>query len=274
MLRRAARALDSFPEIGRLLRDYRDLKDRKALTWERMPGRSFEILGGNWLAAGAGRHEQFELDIVADMLSGADILVDAGANSGIFSCLAVELGKRAFAFEPMPATLAILLTVLDRNGFADRVEVMPVAASDQVGVIPFYGRGQGASTVRGWGNIAGFDKILVPANTLDNLLADRLVGKKIVLKVDVEGAELAVLRGAGRILEFCTGLLLEISLTRNHPDGLNPDFSAIFELLRAKGFSAFVADDTKRAVTQSVIDGWITAKRNDLATENFYFLKR
>jgi FkbM family methyltransferase len=122
------------------------------------------------------------------MLENADVIVDVDANSGIFSCLAVELGKQAIAFEPMPSTLAVLLAVVERNGFADRIEVMPVAASDRVGVVPFYGRGQGASMIQGWGNIADFDRILVPTNTLDNLLVARITGEKVVLKIDVEGA--------------------------------------------------------------------------------------
>jgi len=93
VLRRAARFLDGFPQIGRALRDYRDLRDRQALVWARIPGHDFEILGGNWMAAGAEQHEHFELNIVATMLENADVIVDVGANSGIFSCLAVELGK-------------------------------------------------------------------------------------------------------------------------------------------------------------------------------------
>jgi len=173
----------------------------------------------------------------------------------------------------MPSTLAVLLAVVERNGFADRIEVMPVAASDRVGVVPFYGRGQGASMIQGWGNIADFDRILVPTNTLDNLLVARITGKKVVLKIDVEGAELVVLQGGRRVLELCTGLLVEISLTKNHPNGINPDFAAIFALLRAAGFSAFVADKTKREVTPSVIEGWIAARSNYLLTENFYFLR-
>ena len=180
------------------------------------------------------------------MLENADVIVAVGANSGIFSCLAVELGKQAFAFEPMPSTLAVLLAVVERNGFADRIEVMPVAASDRVGVVPFYGRGQGASMIQGWGNIADFDRILVPTNTLDNLLVARITGKKVVLKIDVEGAELVVLQGGRRVLELCTGLLVEISLTKNHPNGINPDFAAIFALLRLLVF--LLSSPIKRSV--------------------------
>jgi hypothetical protein len=62
VLRRAARRfLDGFPQIGRALRDYRDLRDRQALVWARIAGHDFEILGGNWMAAGAEQHEHFEL---------------------------------------------------------------------------------------------------------------------------------------------------------------------------------------------------------------------
>lgn len=273
MLRRAARVLDGFPRIGRLLREYRDRRDRKALAWARMPGHDFEILGGNWMAAGAGSHEQLELCIVGAMLEDADTLVDVGANSGMFSCLAVEMGKQVFAFEPMPSTLTVLLMVLNRNEFSKRVEVIPIAASDQVGVASFYGRGQGASLIPGWGNIAKFDQIFVPTNTLDNLLLPRLTGTKIVLKIDVEGAELSVLRGAKTLLDYCSGLLVEISLTRNHPNGLNPDFEDIFVLLWGSGFTAFIADGTKREVTPSMVTDWVAKRQNDLSTENFYFVR-
>jgi len=259
--------IDSFPAAGRAFRDLRDRRGEAALTLRSMHG--FSLWGGNYLAAGF--HEEAETEIVAELLREADILVDVGANSGLFACLSASRGIQCIALEPMPANLRILLRNIRHNGFEHLIEALPVAASDEIGVLPFFGRGQGASLVAGWGGAPDFDRLLVPTNTLDNLLADRLTGKRVVLKIDVEGAELRVLNGARKLLGSRPPILLEASLTRNHPDGFNPDFSRIFETLWSLGYSAYVADGERSLVSAENLATWCVGRQSDAGTENFLF---
>lgn len=271
-----SRAVDILPEIGRVVRDVKERQAIKGLTWAEVPGYSFRLRGGNWIAAGwrpqHGAHENTELQIVESLLSGAEILLDVGANSGIFSCLAASVGVRSLAFEPLPANLQILLGNIEQNGFQAAVEVFPLALSDTVGIAPFYGRGQGASLIEGWGGASRYDRMMVPINRLDDLAYHRIRGRKFVLKIDVEGAELAVLRGAERVLSERPPALAEVSLIRNQPTGFNPYFMPIFELMWQHGYDAFVANEERTPVSQSMVRDWVERRSIAIGTENFLFL--
>jgi hypothetical protein len=137
---------DRLPLLGRAWRAIRDANAERTLDWQRIPETELEVLGGNWLAAG-GDHELFELKLFRSLLDKVDCVIDVGANSGIYSCLAAARGKRVFAFEPMPQNARILARSLRRNRLDGRVELFPIAASDRVGVTELYGAGQGASLV-------------------------------------------------------------------------------------------------------------------------------
>lgn len=193
------RLIDFSPTVGRAVRSYRDHRAEQALRWEHIPGSDLVVLGGNWLAAGAG-HEDYEIEGFSAMIAGVDAVIDVGANSGKFSCIAAAAGKAVFAFEPLPQNLRILAKTVQRNGLAGAIEIFPIAASDKCDVAKFYGKGQGASLVEGWADQPSYDAIHVPTNTLDRVLGERLSGQTIFIKLDVEGAELAVLRGAERLL--------------------------------------------------------------------------
>ena len=126
-------------------------------------------------------------------------LVDVGANMGYFSLLwcASHPSARAVAFEASPRNVALFRRNVEFNGFAERITVVPKAASDQVGTVPF---SLGPSEQTGWGGIAARgdgDTISVPAVRIDRELAGSTID---VLKVDVEGADTLVLYGCESLL--------------------------------------------------------------------------
>jgi FkbM family methyltransferase len=255
------------------VRSYRDQRAEKELRWDAIPGTDLVVLGGNWLAAGA-KHENFEIEQFKAMINDADAVIDVGANSGVFSCIAADKGKAVYAFEPMPQILRILAQTVERNNLAAAIEIFPIAASDSCGVAKFYGKGQGASLVKGWADQPSYDAIYVATNTLDRLLGERLAGQKIVIKLDVEGAELAVLRGAEHLLRQCSGLLFENGLSKNVPGGRNATFAPIFELLDAAGFDVHVALPAGQQVTPQLARQWQDAGHAPVSTMNYLATRR
>ena len=269
----ARKLIDLSPTVGRVVRSFRDYRAEKALRWGAIPGTSLEVLGGNWLAAGVA-HEDFEIEQFTAKIAEADVVIDVGANSGLFSCIAAAAGKAVFAFEPMPQNLRILAQTIERNNLADQIEIFPIAASDSCGVAKFYGKGQGASLIEGWANQPSYDAIHVPTNSLDRLLAARLVGQKVFIKIDVEGAELAVLLGAAELLKQCTGLLFENGLSKNVPGGQNASFAAIFELLDVAGFDVCVAIRNGSRVTPQLARQWYADGHAPVKTMNYFATRR
>ena len=128
---------------------------------------------------------------------------DVGANIGLYSVGLSTLAPRGrvFAFEPSPGSAAFLRTNLRRNG-AENVEVVATALADREGTIsfhdvPFFTAGSFTAEEGTWlgADAVGSTLVQVPCTTLDAFVEDHSVERVDVLKIDVEGAELAVLEG-------------------------------------------------------------------------------
>jgi FkbM family methyltransferase len=131
------------------------------------------------------------MKVLARFLGPGSLFVDVGANVGFHSLFAAQLGAHVVAVEPVPWTLELLRANVWRHG-AD-VEVVAAAASDTAGTVRIEidpGHRSGAQI--------GDEGVEVRAAPLDELVPE---GEVDVLKVDVEGAEAQVFRGASAILE-------------------------------------------------------------------------
>lgn len=121
------------------------------------------------------------------------VFVDVGAHIGIYSLWAAEQGASVIAVEPNPPVAAMLRSNLARNRIGARV--YEVAVADAPGVMMMAGLEQVPTTPTL--ALAGIGDLKVVVTTLDALLGDEDVAG---IKVDVEGAELAVLHGASGLL--------------------------------------------------------------------------
>jgi FkbM family methyltransferase len=130
------------------------------------------------------------------------VMVDVGANIGTFSLLAASMGATCHAFEASPDNCSALRRNIALNRFTG-ITVYEGAISDHCGEATFYlyeetGAqkmcGQNALFRRGAGR-----EIRVPMETLDSALTG--LSQIDFIKVDVEGADFLVLRGAREILE-------------------------------------------------------------------------
>lgn len=164
------------------------------------------------------------------------LVVDCGANIGNHSVyFATALGARLLAVEPQPHNVVCLAVNVALNGVADRVRVLRCAL----------GQGRGRLTLRmaltnNFGSFtarpgppaaAGGGAFDVPLTSLDALLPSRPVIS--ILKIDVEGMELDILRGGLELVRRSRPL---IALECVGPDVLG----AVEGLLRPVGY--FLAD--------------------------------
>jgi FkbM family methyltransferase len=126
-----------------------------------------------------------------------DIVFDVGANVGYYTLLsAVLIGNRGhvFAFEPFPRNLDYLRRHMLMNQITN-VTILDCAVTDASGEIGFV-PGPNASM----GHVAATGSLSARAFSLDDLFVDHVIPMPNVIKIDVEGAELAVLRGAAGLL--------------------------------------------------------------------------
>lgn len=140
-------------------------------------------------------YEESMLKAIAPRLGEGDLVIDAGANIGNHTLFFAKVLKcRVMAFEPIPATAAVLAENVERNGLGSQVQVCQFALGEADGtarIAASYPGNIGGTTLEA--SPAGE----VPIRALDSI--DRPAPVRFI-KVDVEGMDLEVLKGARRIL--------------------------------------------------------------------------
>ena len=223
-----------------------------------------------------GKFESEELDIINNHLGTADVFVDVGANIGYYSCVALSLGKHAVAVEPQWLNLECLYANLSNNGW-NNAEVFPIALSSEPGMLTLYGASSlCASLVKGWAGYTERFKQVIPVNTLDNILGERFQGRKLLIKIDVEGAEFDVLKGALKTLsmEPRPTWYIEVGLSLFHPDGWNPDFANTFELFWQRNYEVRSANKDNQLINKDYIEHLLATRGSSQRVYNFLFIPK
>ena len=188
---------------------------------------SDHVIGLNILR---GQYEPEEIGFVRGLLQPGDSAIDVGGHIGFFTMqMAAAVGPegRVYAFEPLEANADLLERSITENGFGGRVRFQRAAVGAAPGTATLTFPAEtlnsgGAYLLRsGSAPLAGNRTTEVPLVALDALDLRRPVR---FIKMDVEGAEPQVLRGAARILKEDRPVIL----SELHP----------IQLERASGVSA------------------------------------
>ena len=216
-----------------------------------------------------------EFSTIQAVAAAADVFVDIGANVGLYACVAAKMGKYVVAAEPHPLNLQCIYQNLQRNDLARQCEVHAVAVSSEQGVADLFGGQQGGSLQKGWSGIESNYRNIVFVSTLDRLLEDRFLSKKLAIKVDVEGNEYPLLLGARATLDRTIPpvWMVEIGLTENFAGSVNPHFRDIFEIFWTHGYQASSASLPDRQIAPGDVDRWISERKTDFADINYRFTK-
>jgi FkbM family methyltransferase len=149
------------------------------------------------------------------LLGAGGTLIDVGANVGLVSVpVAARTGATCIAFEPAPLNAACLRRNIERHGMAQRIAVHELALSERPGRIAFGLSPSNGGDHHVLGPSGGRDAesesvIEVEAARLDDVIDASALTAPIVLKLDVQGAEAKVLRGAARTLPHVAAVVFE-----------------------------------------------------------------
>lgn len=195
--------------------------------------------------AGGKLHEKRVTELLVDALQNATCFVDVGTNLGWYTCMAATHMPqgRVYGFELDDLNFSLLKRNLQMNSCTN-VEVYNVAVSDGPGEVR-YARPQNNPSpifklaVDGTGS----DLITVKSISLDDFCGTA-GARPQVMKIDVEGAEMQVLKGMSRILKDVRPILfLEV-----HPYTLPTFHTSVGEvlaLLVKNGYRIFEISDLR-----------------------------
>jgi FkbM family methyltransferase len=188
------------------------------------------------------RHERALLDRLPQLLEGVGLFVDIGASLGQYTYFANRALSRAriIAIEADP----VRVEELRRNcakwsaTSSNSIRVIHGAITDESGTVDFFSSG---SDVSGGifahataGEAPSWQRLRVPAVRLDELDLEQT---RTLIKIDVEGAEMRVLRGAGSLLQRGdVDWLVELHSWIDPRDGSGAE--GVFEIFRRADYQA------------------------------------
>lgn len=211
------------------LSSHRDITFSHGLTGTQFSADTGDFVG--WEVLTKGSFEGASLALCLEIMGKhGGLFADIGAHHGLFSATVSSLaGVRVLSFEPNPASFLRLLSNVRLNNRRN-VDLIHAALGKQAGLLPWRHSGEGEGTTA-WSHGAREDEIadywLGSVSFMDALAAAGSPAPTLI-KMDVEGAELAVLQGFD--FDRCRPLCFLIEAQPRWPEK--------FEFLTQKGYQA------------------------------------
>ncbi len=165
------------------------------------------------------------------------VLIDVGGFCGSFSLRYRDLFDHIFVFEPFPENSDAIVRNIELNNAADKITLIRAAAAARSGLRRLY---LGSNDTHSLANTDRTRSLQIEACTLDEALGERLPKLTVIraIKVDVEGAEVDVLKGAERILSTARPLVVAEANTK-------VDERRLTEYLASNGYRAWAQTDCR-----------------------------
>ncbi|NJO87136.1 MAG: FkbM family methyltransferase [Lewinella sp.] len=190
-----------------------------------------------------GLHEFADMGFLLHFLRPDDFFIDVGANIGSYTILAAsEVGARVLSFEPIPLTYAHLQQNIKINQLEPLVTAHNLGLGAAAGSLSFT---KGLDTMNHVDPTASPGSLSVPIQTLDALTT---LSTPTLLKIDVEGFEMAVLQGMPQTLASPSlkAIIIEIN-GAGQRYGFNEN--ELDALLQSHAFRPFAYNPFPRSLT-------------------------
>lgn len=224
-----------------------------------------------WSAAFTGAYDDDQVTFLAQNIRPSTVVVDVGASLGFYTVplgiQAARLDARVLAVEPVPGNVAVIRNNVELNDLGATVTVAPVGVGAEPGEMDMYVErgGFGNGTVVEDGVAApqhGEGRATVPVVPLDDLVNEPCS----VIKMDVEGFEMAVLAGAKRVIGSSRPLILgEFSEAGMRARGIE-----MSDLADWSNDNGYVVARARR----SVVSRWSDRRTVTLSTKGFCGARR
>ncbi len=150
---------------------------------------------------------------ILDKLDKFDVFVDAGACVGDYSILLAKKGKRCFAFEALTDNFEILKKNVELNNLSGQIKYFPYGLGECDGHVKFEMSSINTGSSKKINNESlseQYNYREATIKSLDSMLPDLNIEKKdrVLFKLDVEGMESEVLRGAVNFLNNTENVVL------------------------------------------------------------------
>lgn len=234
--------------------------------WHRVEG---GVLQGAWLFLSSSNdfaqrmlnctYEVFFAEAIVSRVKPGWVCYDVGAHLGYYSLMLAKLtgsGGQVHAFEPLAYNLEFIHRHVERNQQSDIVRVHPLAISDNEGTAALFASNtledSSMAVLKGARRLNSpyyqrvferFKEVTVVQQSIDRLVALQVIAPPHLIKIDVEGAEVAVLQGAQETLRQTKPVIVaELHTAANAVECTG--------LLTKFGYRVLVLEDSKAELCQ------------------------
>jgi len=176
------------------------------------------------------RRLEREWPIVKRIIPRGHVSLDVGANNGVYTYVLSTISRRVEAFEPLPACARTIAAFGARNVGVHQVALSSANGVKELFVPQILGTFQ-TSLASFTPPRGAFETYSVPVKRLDDYGFDDVS----FMKIDVEGHELEVLKGARETIAKCSPILL-IEVEQRH---LTFPMQGVFEYVLGLGYRGF-----------------------------------
>ncbi len=197
-----------------------------------------------------GSYEPIELAVIEHLAQFCQVTFDVGANIGWYTLhMAHQLkeagGGHVYAFEPVPRTFAELQRNIELNRFGDVISSLNLALGEAAGTVELF-------IPNSSGSVAASRRQLFPqeANesvnckmvTLDEFVQDKKLNRVDLIKCDVEGSELYVLRGGIHMIKTYKPIIM-LEMLRKWAEKFGYHPNEIISMLKLQGYQCWYFED-------------------------------
>jgi FkbM family methyltransferase len=187
--------------------------------------------------------EPFEVSVFSAFIPFISSFIDVGCNTGLYSVIAAALGGgriKAYAIEPQKDCYDILKKTIKANRWADRLEVYQLGLAEKSGELTLHISGTGSTFLNDFNDNASLPQEVIRVQSLDRFIEENNIDYVDFIKIDVEGFELPVLKGAETTInKFKPVLFVEIADEIRGRNYRNPYYGNTLDWLRQRGYDIY-----------------------------------
>ncbi len=191
--------------------------------------------------------EETEINFLRRFLQPGDCFFDIGANIGLFTLHASPtVGNTGFiyAFEPTPVTYARLQNNIILNNFQN-IKAENIGLSSSIETVEFHVANNGYDA---WNSIASLNQledcsiIKINTNTIDNYILANNIQHVDLIKLDVEGWEYNVLKGAHDLMSKPDSPVMLVEFTETNAFAAGYYCGELFDYVKSFGYEWYSFD--------------------------------